>query len=335
MRAVLALQSKELGTGGQLTIELFKSLYPGTVTNFVGLLQMHLLTPELRSKQESEIGTALPPPLCGSSIARIYKAERVEFGTSGTTSFFGAPFPDEEPSDHAVAPAHAFGTLSMANIGPNTNASNFFICLKESSPELDGHHTIFGRVTGEDSLHLLEAIAAVKINRMHQPVNKIVISQCGVVQPPSKASDKKTAALQRLQERRTSDRRRQREEETLEDGEAAGEREGADGDSTVRPAKRRRLESTKVPSTIVFEQAQKSDAERFAAPESLPTSARARTLAGAGPVAPGFDYFQAQQKVFESDIAAIAEQQRRRTAKQRKKLTISNAMAEKRKKRRY
>lgn len=62
----------------------------------------------------------------------------------GGASFFGAPFEDE------VSPAlkhTGAGVLSMANAGPNTNRSQFFITLGPS-PSLDKKHTIFGRVCG-------------------------------------------------------------------------------------------------------------------------------------------------------------------------------------------
>src|SRR5881394_704251 len=59
-------------------------------------------------------------------------------GTGGPGYQFG-----DEINEHRLVR----GTLAMANAGPNTNGSQFFIVTAESTPWLDGHHTAFGRVT--------------------------------------------------------------------------------------------------------------------------------------------------------------------------------------------
>lgn len=70
---------------------------------------------------------------------------------------------DDEPS--ALRVKHdAPGTLSMANAGPNTNGSQFFITFAPT-PHLDGNHAVFGRVADADSMQVLDALQRIDPQR--------------------------------------------------------------------------------------------------------------------------------------------------------------------------
>jgi cyclophilin family peptidyl-prolyl cis-trans isomerase len=86
-------------------------------------------------------------------------------GTGGP----GYTFKDEF-NDHKVVR----GALAMANAGPNTNGSQFFIVTTESAPWLDGKHTVFGQVT--DGMDTVDAIEGVRTGAGDRPVDPPVIN---------------------------------------------------------------------------------------------------------------------------------------------------------------
>lgn len=95
----------------------------------------------------------------------------------GGTSIYGDKFEDEiHPSlKHTGA-----GILSMANSGPNTNGSQFFITLAPT-PWLDGKHTIFGRV--KSGLGVLKRMGNVRTGAEDRPVEEVKIVRAYVVEP--------------------------------------------------------------------------------------------------------------------------------------------------------
>lgn len=92
----------------------------------------------------------------------------------GGESIYGSRFPDEDLS----VPHGGAGTLSMANAGPNSNGSQFFICTGET-PWLDGKHVVFGRVL--EGMDVVEIISSCG-RRSGKPSATVKILDSGVLE---------------------------------------------------------------------------------------------------------------------------------------------------------
>ncbi|PNH01224.1 Peptidyl-prolyl cis-trans isomerase [Tetrabaena socialis] len=92
-------------------------------------------------------------------------------GTGGE-SIYGLKFADENFKHKHTGP----GVLSMANAGPNTNGSQFFLCTV-ATPWLDGKHVVFGQVT-KATLPVVKAVEAYG-SQSGKTSAKIVIADCG------------------------------------------------------------------------------------------------------------------------------------------------------------
>jgi cyclophilin family peptidyl-prolyl cis-trans isomerase len=126
-------------TMGNILIGLYGEDAPKTVENFIGLVKKGYYNGILihRVAKNFLIQT-------GDRNTR-YPRKRDEWGQGGQ-SIFGEPFEDElSPETLSYQIGYQPGVVAMANRGPNTNTSQFFICLDEAR-DLDKHWTIFGRV---------------------------------------------------------------------------------------------------------------------------------------------------------------------------------------------
>jgi cyclophilin family peptidyl-prolyl cis-trans isomerase len=134
-------------TAGPITIELFDEDAPKTVDNFRKLA-----------------GDGFYDTLI---FHRIIKDFMIQGGCPQGTGTGGPGYQfEDEFNQHKVER----GALAMANAGPNTNGSQFFIVTTDAAPWLDGKHTVFGRVTdGMDAVDALERTETDANDRPKEP----------------------------------------------------------------------------------------------------------------------------------------------------------------------
>jgi cyclophilin family peptidyl-prolyl cis-trans isomerase len=137
---------------GTIEIELFPEDAPKTVENFTRLagdgfydgLVFHRVIPDFMIQGGCPLGT----------------------GTGGPGYQF-----EDEPNDHPVVR----GSLAMANAGPNTNGSQFFIVTTAAAPWLDGKHTVFGQVVaGQD---VADRISLVDRDSRDRPTTPVTLDR--------------------------------------------------------------------------------------------------------------------------------------------------------------
>jgi len=107
----------------------------------------------------------------GDPLSKEEDWTNVPVGTGGP----GYKFADEFNSTKIVR-----GSLAMANAGPDTNGSQFFIVTAESTPHLDGRHTNFGEVVS--GIEVIDKIENSKTNEMDQPLEKITINSIELIE---------------------------------------------------------------------------------------------------------------------------------------------------------
>ena len=108
----------------------------------------------------------------GVIFHRVIKDFMVQGGDPTGTGTGGPGYTfEDEFNDHKVER----GALAMANAGPNTNGSQFFIVTTAEAPWLDGKHTVFGRVT--DGMDAVDSIEATETDARDKPVADAVIER--------------------------------------------------------------------------------------------------------------------------------------------------------------
>ena len=151
---------------GRIVMELKADAAPKTAENFKQLC----LAPEGEGYRNSRFHRVIPSFMCQGGD---FTADN---GTGGR-SIYGRTFPDE----NFTLPHAGPGVLSMANAGPNTNGSQFFICTV-ATPFLNGKHTVFGQVV--EGMSVVKAIESVG-SRGGETAADVIVGDCGVVRASS------------------------------------------------------------------------------------------------------------------------------------------------------
>ena len=142
---------------GDITLELFDEDAPKTVGNFKQLASQGFYD--------------------GLVFHRVIADFMIQGGCPEGTGTGGPGYTfEDEINPHKVVR----GALAMANAGPNTNGSQFFIVTAEEAPWLDGKHTVFGQVT--DGMDVVQKIGTTKTDGRDRPVDPIGLETIQVEQ---------------------------------------------------------------------------------------------------------------------------------------------------------
>ena len=143
-------------SAGDIVIELFDEDAPKTVENFKTL--------------------AADGFYDGLIFHRVISDFMIQGGCPQGTGTGGPGYTfEDEFNDHKVVR----GALAMANAGPNTNGSQFFIVTTDAAPWLDGKHTVFGQVI--DGMDTIDAIEGAATDGRDKPVEDITINALTIV----------------------------------------------------------------------------------------------------------------------------------------------------------
>jgi len=163
---------------GRIVMELFADVTPKTCENFRALC----------TGEKGTCSTGQPLHYKGCSFHRVIKDFMLQGGDftrgdgTGGESIYGEKFADENFKLKHDQPF----LLSMANAGPNTNGSQFFITCRET-PHLDGKHVVFGRVV--EGQNVCRTIENTPTNSSDKPDNDVVIADCGLLPDEEEKQD--------------------------------------------------------------------------------------------------------------------------------------------------
>jgi len=159
-------------TMGDISIELYHDRVPNTVNNFVGLAtgRQAWIDPETGEEISEE------PLYTDVLFHRVIDGFMIQTGDPTGTGR-GGPGYRFEDEFHESLRHDGPGVLSMANSGPDTNGSQFFITLGEQ-PHLDDRHAVFGRVT--DGMDVVNNIGSVETDDTDRPREDVFLTAISI-----------------------------------------------------------------------------------------------------------------------------------------------------------
>ncbi|KAK0085615.1 hypothetical protein PV326_005842 [Microctonus aethiopoides] len=175
---------------GALNIELYCDVIPKTCENFIKHCQNRYYD--------------------GTKFHRSIRNFMIQGGDptnsgNGGKSIWGKPFEDEFKPNLVH---QGRGILSMANSGPNTNGSQFFITFR-SCRHLDGKHTVFGKIVG--GLDTLNSIEKVEVDNKDRPIEDIILQRAQVFVDPFQEADEQLVAERAAEAERIAEEAKNKE----------------------------------------------------------------------------------------------------------------------------
>jgi len=158
---------------GEIHVKLFPLQAPKTVANFVGLAEG-----SKEYSQRNAKGELSGPFYDGSLFHRVISGFMIQGGDPTGTGRGGPGYRFGDETDRELQFNRPY-LLAMANAGPNTNGSQFFITVGPAT-HLNFKHTIFGEVADQDSRTVVDAIARTPTASGDRPMKDIVIKRVTV-----------------------------------------------------------------------------------------------------------------------------------------------------------
>lgn len=157
---------------GNFTVRLMPDHAPNTVANFI-----ELATGKREWRDPSDGQRKSEPLYDGTVFHRVIPDFMIQGGDPEGTGRGGPGYKFEDETPPAGPKFDKPGLLAMANAGPNTNGSQFFVTVVPT-PWLTGKHTIFGEVT--EGMDVVEAISKLETDRQDKPNTEVTLEKVEV-----------------------------------------------------------------------------------------------------------------------------------------------------------
>ena len=159
---------------GRITCELYPAQAPKAVAHFIALAE------GTEDWTNSATGAKMRnrPLYSGTTFHRVVPGYMIQGGDPTGTGKGGPGFTYRDELDPTLTFDRP-GRLAMANSGPNTNGSQFFITIAKAEP-LNNHHTIFGQCD-QAGMFIVRAIAGVRRDSNDHPIEPVVIKKISIV----------------------------------------------------------------------------------------------------------------------------------------------------------